>query len=72
MTSYFATRQWVQAVRTWLDDEALWTAAQRYAQNLTSLRYEIDQGLVAISENSGRWYRRGWRVSTEHQHAVVR
>lgn len=59
MTSYFATRQWVQAVRAWLGDEALWAAAQRYAQNLTSLRYEIDQGLVAISENSGRWYGEG-------------
>lgn len=30
-TAYFATRQWVQAIRTALRDEVLWQRTQRYA-----------------------------------------
>lgn len=59
MTAYFASRQWVQAVRSWLGDEALWGAAKRYAQHLSELRYEVDRGVFAISQNAGRWYGEG-------------
>jgi CARDB/PLAT/LH2 domain len=59
MTGYFATRQWVQAIRTWLGDEALWAQAQRYAQNLSQLRYEVNRNVTNISTNAGRWYGEG-------------
>jgi hypothetical protein len=59
MTAYFATRQWVQAIRTWLGDEALWAAAQRYAARPSELRFEVDKGAFAISQNAGRWYGEG-------------
>jgi PLAT/LH2 domain-containing protein len=59
MSAYFASRQWVEAIRTWLGDETLWAEAQRYAQNLSALRYEINRNVVNISSNAGRLYGEG-------------
>lgn len=58
MTSYFATRQWIQALRGWLGDEALWARAQRYAQDLSALRYDLD-GSYGVSVHAGHWNGQG-------------
>lgn len=54
MGAYFATRQWVRAVRTWVGNEAFWGRAQRYAQNLSALNHDIS-GAFNISWQAGRW-----------------
>lgn len=58
MTTYFATRQWVRAIRTWLADEALWRAAQGYASNLRALDHDV-YGATMISTYSGHLYGEG-------------
>lgn len=62
ITSYFATRQWLRAIRTWLRDDALWAAAQRYVSDAAgrrALRNDIDEGVISVSSNAGRWYGSG-------------
>lgn len=54
MAAYFATRQWLRAVRTWVADEAFWARAQRYASNLSALNHDIS-GAFNISWQAGRW-----------------
>ena len=53
--SYFATRQWVQSIRDWLDDEQLWQAAQQYAERPGELRHDLE-GATWISNYSGHLY----------------
>jgi hypothetical protein len=54
IAAYFATRQWVQAVRSWVADEACWSRAQRFSQFLRDLRHDQD-GSFRISLYSGHW-----------------
>jgi hypothetical protein len=54
MAAYFATRQWVRALRTWVADDAFWARAQRYASNLSALNHDIS-GAFNISWQAGRW-----------------
>lgn len=55
MTAYFATRQWLRALRTALADDAFWTRAQRYAgREGRSLDHDL-RGALGIGMMSGHW-----------------
>ena len=57
VTSYFASRQWIRAMREWLGDDALWARAQSLAapKGLRSdLRASFD-----VSKYSGHWQGNG-------------
>ncbi len=58
MASYFATRQWIRAIRTWLSDEPLWAAAQNWRQKLFELNWDIG-GAVGMSTYTGHLYGEG-------------
>ena len=53
VTAYFATRQWIRAVRTWLGNEPLWRRAMRLPMT-GALRHDI-AGAEGISIFSGHW-----------------
>ena len=53
VTAYFATRQWIRAVRTWLGNEPLWRRAQSLP-NTPGLRHDVT-GAEQISIFSGHW-----------------
>lgn len=53
LTAYFASRQWIQAARGWLGDDALWRRAQRLA---APARLGADlSASYDISRYSGHW-----------------
>ena len=56
--AYFATRQWLRAVRSWVADEACWARAQRYSEHLRALRHD-QAGSFGISLYAGRWQGQG-------------
>lgn len=58
MTAYFATRQWLRAIRSWLGDARLWSQAQRYASHLRDLDHD-DYGATMISTYTGHLYGEG-------------
>ncbi len=58
IAAYFATRQWLRAVRSWVADEACWARAQRYSEHLRDLRHD-QAGSFQISLYSGRWQGQG-------------
>jgi hypothetical protein len=58
LASYFASRQWVRAIRTWVGDDAFWARAQRYAQQLAQLRHDV-KGSFRVSLYAGRWQGQG-------------
>ena len=53
VTAYFATRQWIRAVRAWLGNEPLWRRAMRLPMT-AALRHDI-AGAEGISIFSGHW-----------------
>jgi hypothetical protein len=53
ITSYFATRQWIRAVRTWLGNEPLWRRAMALPPT-AALRRDVE-GATEISRHSGHW-----------------
>jgi hypothetical protein len=53
VTAYFATRQWIRAVRTWLGNEPLWRRAMSL-RNTAALRHDV-AGAEEISIFSGHW-----------------
>lgn len=53
LTAYFATRQWVRAMRTWLGNEPLWNRAMSMPQT-SALSHDIT-GAEEISQYSGHW-----------------
>ena len=58
-TSYFATREWVQAIHAALGDEALWQRALHYADRRGG---ELDhdlKGSLAIGMMTGHWQGQG-------------
>jgi hypothetical protein len=59
ITSYFATRQWVRAVRSWVGNEAAWQAAQRFSDRHASQLDHDLQGALSIQFNSGHWQGQG-------------
>jgi PLAT/LH2 domain/CARDB len=54
MSSYFASRQWIAALRGWLGDDALWGRAQRYAERLGDLAFDL-RGAYDVAAYSGHW-----------------
>ena len=58
-TSYFATRQWVRAVRSALGDEALWNRVLRYAnRGGRELDHDLE-GALEIGMMTGHWQGQG-------------
>ncbi len=55
MTSYFATRQWVQAIRSWLSDPVLWNKAKAFAKEQRQVQQDIDGNVIAVSQTTGHW-----------------
>ena len=53
VTAYFATRQWIRAVRTWLGNEPLWKRAMSLP-GTAALRHDV-RGAEEISIFSGHW-----------------
>ncbi len=58
IAAYFATRQWIEAVRSWVGDEAFWRRAQRYRANQRQLDHDLE-GMYNISLWSGHWEGQG-------------
>jgi hypothetical protein len=59
LTSYFATRQWVRAIRAALGDEALWQRALRYAnRGGRELDHDL-RGALNIGMMTGHWQGQG-------------
>ena len=57
--AYFATRQWVRAVRSWLGNEELWARAQQFAQRLSELQRDVRGGAYLMSLYAGHWQGEG-------------
>lgn len=58
-TAYFATRQWVQAIRAALGDEALWQRTLRYANRRgRELDHDL-RGALNIGMMTGHWQGQG-------------
>lgn len=55
--AYFATRQWVQAVRAWVGDDAFWQRAMQ--QGGTGELASDQKGMLNISAASGHWQGQG-------------
>jgi hypothetical protein len=53
VSAYFASRQWIRAVRTWLGNELLWKRAMSLAPT-AALRHDV-KGAEEISIFSGHW-----------------
>ncbi len=53
ITAYFATRQWLRALRTWLGNEPLWQRAMSMPDT-RALRHDYT-GAEEISQYSGHW-----------------
>lgn len=53
VTAYFASRQWIRAVRTWLGNEPLWRRAMTLPPS-AALRHDVE-GATEISRFSGHW-----------------
>jgi hypothetical protein len=58
ITAYFASRQWLEAVRLWVDDDAFWARAQRYRANQRQLDHDL-KGAFNISLYGGHWQGQG-------------
>jgi hypothetical protein len=57
-TAYFASRQWLQAVRSWVADDAFWAKAQQYHANQRQLAHDL-RGAFRISWFGGHWQGQG-------------
>jgi len=53
LTAYFATRQWVRAMRTWLGNEPLWNRAMSMPHT-SELAHDLE-GATEISRFTGHW-----------------
>ncbi len=61
IAAYFATRQWVEAARSWVADDGFWRRMQRYrAEGIRGRELDDDrEGLFGIMLYSGRWEGQG-------------
>lgn len=57
--AYFATRQWVRAIRSWLGNDELWARAQQFANRLSELQRDVRGGAFLMSLYSGHWQGEG-------------
>jgi hypothetical protein len=62
VSAYFASRQWVQAVRSWLNNDTLWIQIQRFSDRhgieSPLINDDLDKdldGMTSISFFSGHW-----------------
>ncbi len=59
ITAYFATRQWLRALKTAVGNDAFWGRTQRYAdRHGSSLNHDLS-GALRIGMNSGHWQGQG-------------
>lgn len=58
MASYFASRQWVQAIKLWLNDDALWNRARAYLANSAKAKRDAKGGYY-MSTYAGHWQGQG-------------
>jgi hypothetical protein len=58
-SAFFATRQWVRAVRAWLGDEELWARAQALAEKRAELQLDVRAGTFLMSRAAGHWQGEG-------------
>jgi hypothetical protein len=58
IASYFAARQWVQALRAWVADDAFWNRAMSFSNAPGSLNHD-QKGATNISLASGHWQGQG-------------
>lgn len=58
ISAYFATRQWIQAMRGWLADDGLWAKAQLYAKHRTAAKRDAKGGYY-MSTYTGHWQGQG-------------
>jgi hypothetical protein len=59
LAAYFATRQWVQAVRSWVDDTAFWSRVVRYANRADGALAHDLRGMLDMSLYAGHWKGQG-------------
>ena len=65
VTAYFASRQWVEAVRSWVGDDAFWQRVQRYRADQGDLNHDL-RGSFNISLYGGHWQGEGEPLGGEH------
>jgi hypothetical protein len=53
-TAYFAERQWVEAIRSWVNDEGFWAKAQHYRADQRQLDHDLE-GMYRIQVSVGHW-----------------
>lgn len=54
IAAYFATRQWIRSIQTWVSDPVFWRRAQAYATRPADIAYDRN-GAYAVSAYSGHW-----------------
>jgi hypothetical protein len=65
VTAYFASRQWVEAVRSWVGDDAFWQRVQGYRADQGDLNHDL-RGSFNISLYGGHWQGEGEPLGGEH------
>jgi PLAT/LH2 domain-containing protein len=66
ISAYFATRQWIEAVRAWVGDNAFWRRAQRFRANQEQLDHDLS-GMYNISLSAGHWQGQGEPLGGEER-----
>ena len=59
VAAYFASRQWVRAVRSWLANEELWARAMQLAERPGELQRDVRGGAFLMSLYAGHWQGEG-------------
>jgi hypothetical protein len=65
MSAYFASRQWIQAMRLWVGDDAFWTRAQQLRADRSQLNHDLS-GAFTISLYLGHWQGQGEPLGGKH------
>lgn len=65
VTAYFATRQWVRAIRSWVNNQAVWRAAQQYGDRKGNQLSRDVNGAFKISFDAGHWQGQGEPAGAE-------
>jgi len=59
-SAYFASRQWIEAIRMWVNDEEFWQKAQSYRAGKSKDELEHDRkGMFEIMLTTGHWQGQG-------------
>jgi len=67
LSAYFATRQWVQAMHLWVNNEPVWHATQLYADRGGDALDRDLAGAFKISAHAGHWQGQGEPKGGEHE-----